>query len=389
MAYEIEKVSEGNVDTPLTNFPVGIDTFPRMSDVSLTTLPLVLQYNTLYQSGNLASANQLVLDNPSLAYCMFTAKGQNELRDAVIAIEYYLLNQVDDLYNTVAQNAVGVSDNPTEEQMSVVAYSAEKVNSLIESLSTLLSGNIESLNTFLSERIQSLSTLLSEHTSDSNNPHIVTKEQVGLGNVDNTSDAEKNVNYAESAAKLKTARTIRTNLAGTSAVNFDGTANVTPGVTGVLGVSNGGTGNSSVDETPTSGSTKMVTSGGVYTALSGKQASITGGASTIASSNLTASRALISNASGKVAVSAVTSTELGYLDGVTSSIQTQLNAKAASSHNQAASTITAGTLGGKVVANAAVATLTDKQVRNIYAGTSNMTASKTALTSGDIYVMYS
>lgn len=52
---------------------------------------------------------------------------------------------------------------------------------------------------------------------------------------------------------------------------------------------------------------------------------LTGGASTIESTNLTASRALVSNSSGKVAVSAVTSTELGYLDGVTSSVQTQLN----------------------------------------------------------------
>ena len=47
---------------------------------------------------------------------------------------------------------------------------------------------------------------------------------------------------------------------------------------------------------------------------------------------LTASRALVTNSSGNVAVSAVTSTELGYLDGVTSAIQTQLNGKAASSH---------------------------------------------------------
>lgn len=45
------------------------------------------------------------------------------------------------------------------------------------------------------------------------------------------------------------------------------------------------------------------------------------------SSVLTASRALISNSSGKVAVSAVTSTELGYLDGVTSAIQDQLDDK--------------------------------------------------------------
>ena len=63
------------------------------------------------------------------------------------------------------------------------------------------------------------------------------------------------------------------------------------------------------------------------TALNGKQATITGGASTITTSNLTANRALVSNADGKVAVSAVTDTELGYLDGVTSNIQTQLNGK--------------------------------------------------------------
>ena len=43
--------------------------------------------------------------------------------------------------------------------------------------------------------------------------------------------------------------------------------------------------------------------------------------------NLTPNRALISDNSGKIAVSDVTSTELSYLDGVTSSIQTQLNAK--------------------------------------------------------------
>ena len=60
-----------------------------------------------------------------------------------------------------------------------------------------------------------------------------------------------------------------------------------------------------------------------------------GAVSTIKDSNLTASRALISDSSGKVAVSAVTSTELGYLEGVTSAIQTQLNGKASSTHGNA------------------------------------------------------
>jgi hypothetical protein len=68
----------------------------------------------------------------------------------------------------------------------------------------------------------------------------------------------------------------------------------------------------------------------VQTQIDSKQATLTGGATTIASSNLTASRALQSNGSGKVEVSDVTTTELGYLDGVTSAIQTQLDAKQAS-----------------------------------------------------------
>lgn len=63
-----------------------------------------------------------------------------------------------------------------------------------------------------------------------------------------------------------------------------------------------------------------------------KQNTITGAATTITDSNLTASRALVSNSSGKVGVSFVTSTELGYLDGVTSNVQTQLNNKSDTSH---------------------------------------------------------
>lgn len=62
--------------------------------------------------------------------------------------------------------------------------------------------------------------------------------------------------------------------------------------------------------------------------LATKQATITGAATTITRNNLTASRALVSDSSGKVAVSSVTGTEIGYLSGVTSAIQTQLNAKA-------------------------------------------------------------
>jgi hypothetical protein len=72
------------------------------------------------------------------------------------------------------------------------------------------------------------------------------------------------------------------------------------------------------------------TTSAIQTQLNSKQATITGGATTIVSSDLTASRVLVSDTNGKVATNNVTTTELGYLTGVTSAIQTQLNSKQAS-----------------------------------------------------------
>ena len=90
---------------------------------------------------------------------------------------------------------------------------------------------------------------------------------------------------------------------------------------------------------------------------------------------LTASCALISDANGHPAVSAVTSTELGYLDGVTSAIQTQLNGKASTSHTHSYLPLSGGTLTGTVTSGS-LAAATDStydigtssvRYRNIYA----------------------
>jgi len=114
----------------------------------------------------------------------------------------------------------------------------------------------------------------------------------------------------------------------------------------------------------------------IQTQIDSKQATITGAATTIDDADLTASRAVVSDGSGKVAVSAVTSTEIGYLDGVSSAIQTQLTAgvtestaieaRRAANIAGAVSTITTGNLtasravvsdgSGKVAASAVTAT---------------------------------
>ena len=75
------------------------------------------------------------------------------------------------------------------------------------------------------------------------------------------------------------------------------------------------------------GATAAASKGYVDTEVATKQDTITGAATTITDTDLTASRALTSDGSGKVAVSAVTSTELGYVSGVTSGIQAQIDGK--------------------------------------------------------------
>jgi len=55
---------------------------------------------------------------------------------------------------------------------------------------------------------------------------------------------------------------------------------------------------------------------------------LTGAASTVDTESLTASRALVSNSGGKVAVSVATLAEVAHLAGATGVIQTQLNLKA-------------------------------------------------------------
>lgn len=62
----------------------------------------------------------------------------------------------------------------------------------------------------------------------------------------------------------------------------------------------------------------------IFTYISSK---ITGAISSLLTSNLTVSRALVSDGSGKITVATTTSTEIGYVNGVTSAIQTQLNGK--------------------------------------------------------------
>lgn len=70
------------------------------------------------------------------------------------------------------------------------------INSLRTELKTYVDGLISDTGTDLT----ALETKVNNHIANKSNPHTVTKAQVGLGNVNNTSDADKPVSTAQAAA---------------------------------------------------------------------------------------------------------------------------------------------------------------------------------------------
>lgn len=111
-----------------------------------------------------------------------------------------------------------------------------------------------------------------------------------------------------------------------------------------------------------------------------------GAISTVLGSNLTASRALVSDGNGKIAVSAVTSTELGYLDGVTSAIQTQLSNRYDSTTSRTKNTVLAAPNGSNGAATFRSLELADLPTVTVAKGGTGATDAATARTNLGITV---
>lgn len=91
-------------------------------------------------------------------------------------------------------------------------------------------------------------TSLTSHTNNKSNPHAVTKAQVGLGNVDNTSDANKPISTATQNALNGKANTSHNHSA----------ANIT---SGTLSVARGGTGQTTLTPAVTTKGVRAIYAG--------------------------------------------------------------------------------------------------------------------------------
>lgn len=113
------------------------------------------------------------------------------------------ISAVDDKYNSITG---GLSDD-IDALDSVVSDNYNTLDDKIDSINGALSDSIDSLSSVVSDNYNTLDSLIGgvddkidTHIADTSNPHSVTATQVGLGNCDNTSDADKPVSTAQQTA---------------------------------------------------------------------------------------------------------------------------------------------------------------------------------------------
>ena len=83
------KISITYPDLQFSSWPDASDesSFPRMQDITLADVALVTQYKAYLNAGDITSANNLLVANPSLQTKIFNSTQFNRFRDGLIAIE--------------------------------------------------------------------------------------------------------------------------------------------------------------------------------------------------------------------------------------------------------------------------------------------------------------
>ena len=175
-AYDHSQLTSGNPHN-VTKSDVGLSNVPNVTTNNQTPTYTEASSNTALSSGE----------------TLATAFGK--IAKAISSLISHLSNTSNPHSVTKAQ--VGLNNVPN-----VTTNNQTPTYTEASSNTALSSG--ETLATAFGKIAKAISSLIS-HLSNTSNPHSVTKSQVGLGNVDNTADANKSVNYAASAGSATNA----------------------------------------------------------------------------------------------------------------------------------------------------------------------------------------
>lgn len=87
-------------------------------------------------SNNNVTAKAILDSSEELANCLFNADKYNWMRDAIIAMERYYINDVSTMIEDIAARTVGFDDTNSQESPNTNGYSITKITAMVDGTST-------------------------------------------------------------------------------------------------------------------------------------------------------------------------------------------------------------------------------------------------------------
>ena len=187
------------------------------STISLTSLINSGDASTLSEAKGYADGLKIIIDSNISSGDSSTLTSANSYTDSKISSVNLTINDLNESIpgqiNLALENYTEYSDfsnhtsntsnphNVTAAQVGAAAISHTHSESDITDLGNYsVAGHTHTVNDITDSDTLATNLNLTAHTSNTNNPHAVTKTQVGLSNVDNTSDLDKPISTAVQTA---------------------------------------------------------------------------------------------------------------------------------------------------------------------------------------------
>ena len=155
----------------------------------LTSIDKIQLQDDIKKVSDKASENASVIE-------ILTGEGDGSVRQSI-----------DNAFNEFAANVTNDDViNTYKELIDYAAAHGPEFTTLVGEVDTIrtnvgeIENNFSNYKSETSEQLTEIDTTINSHIINTSNPHDVTKEQIGLENVDNTSDLDKPVSYAIQAA---------------------------------------------------------------------------------------------------------------------------------------------------------------------------------------------
>lgn len=103
-------------------FPAEVDDFSKFTDPSISQIALINQYYSYMESGNLVEAAQILESNPSLKTSILNAERLNMMRDGLISIQRYYLNDIQQYLMEIVKNKGDWNSSTKYTKYDVVFY---------------------------------------------------------------------------------------------------------------------------------------------------------------------------------------------------------------------------------------------------------------------------